>query len=364
MTAIHRLFQLSAGVRTVRQEARLLHKPSRLAQLGWVFDIDGVLQRGTTVLPAGLGAIRELHDSDKGRWLAPVVFMTNGGGMSEAERAEVLSKKMQASVCPSQIVLSHSPLKMFAKALSRVDMCVVTVGGPRCPSVAQSYGFANVIDIAQLGQAYPKSTPFARYEHVPELAEEVREIARLPVSTVLVMSDSKDFHRDLQLIVDIVEDDKHRRPEPATIIFSNGDLTFPNEHPRPRLAGGMLRVALDAVLTAHGGANRSQYNAVQLGKPQSQNYALAEQALCAQWQRLHASPSAYNEEQSFCEIFNRVYMVGDNPKSDVRGARLRGSPWRSILVRSGNFKGENDHDDPADLVVEDAHEAVKITKNW
>lgn len=37
-----------------------------------------------------------------------------------------------------------------------------------------------------------------------------------------------------------------------------------------------------------------------------------------------------------------IYMVGDNPESDIRGANLHG--WDSILVRTGVYKDE--HGDP------------------
>lgn len=45
-----------------------------------------------------------------------------------------------------------------------------------------------------------------------------------------------------------------------------------------------------------------------------------------------------------------IYMIGDNPKSDIRGANSAG--WSSILVRTGVFKGENDEEDPAKYVVD------------
>ena len=44
-------------------------------------------------------------------------------------------------------------------------------------------------------------------------------------------------------------------------------------------------------------------------------------------------------------------MIGDNPKSDIRGANA--AKWKSILVRTGVFKGENDPLDPATYVVDD-----------
>jgi ribonucleotide monophosphatase NagD (HAD superfamily) len=51
-------------------------------------------------------------------------------------------------------------------------------------------------------------------------------------------------------------------------------------------------------------------------------------------------------------------MIGDNPKSDIRGSRNAGPNWTSILVRTGVFKGENDAADPADIVVDSIREAV------
>jgi len=56
-----------------------------------------------------------------------------------------------------------------------------------------------------------------------------------------------------------------------------------------------------------------------------------------------------------------VYAVGDNPKSDVRGANSAGNIWRSILVCTGVYKGgvnSNDKEDPAHYVVEGVGEAV------
>jgi len=52
-------------------------------------------------------------------------------------------------------------------------------------------------------------------------------------------------------------------------------------------------------------------------------------------------------------------MIGDNPKSDIRGANQKG--WISILVRSGIFNGpQNDEKDPATYVVDDFEEAIKL----
>lgn len=38
-------------------------------------------------------------------------------------------------------------------------------------------------------------------------------------------------------------------------------------------------------------------------------------------------------------VFPRIYMIGDNPKADVRGANFAGDPWRSMLVCTGGAGG-------------------------
>lgn len=49
----------------------------------------------------------------------------------------------------------------------------------------------------------------------------------------------------------------------------------------------------------------------------------------------------------------RVYMVGDNPQSDIAGAN--GFGWESILVRTGVFRGKDES--------EAAHKPTVISKN-
>ena len=73
-------------------------------------------------------------------------------------------------------------------------------------------------------------------------------------------------------------------------------------------------------------------------------------------------------------MLRRVYMLGDNPPSgipgiwqrsyisDIRGANEYG--WYSILVRTGNFKGEgNSLSYPAKRVFDDAEHAVEWILN-
>ena len=58
-------------------------------------------------------------------------------------------------------------------------------------------------------------------------------------------------------------------------------------------------------------------------------------------------------------------MIGDNPNSDIIGAKTLG--WTSILVKTGIFdpnadssENGNDKANPADYVVDNFEEAIKL----
>lgn len=333
---------------------RRLHSLPRYTGPSFAFDIDGVLSRGGTPLSAGRSALHLLYSHSTTSWRAPVAFLTNGGGHTESARATSLSSMFDVPVRESQVVLAHSPMRAYADTYNkRNDTCVVTVGPPECAHVAKMYGFERVIDVERLAQASAPAVPFARFAHLRELSQREKEVARMQVAAVFVMADSRDWGRDVQMLVDILASDGSRNRPPVEeqvvdLYFSNPDITFPNEYHLPRLAGGAFRVALDAVFERVTGR---KLRAVQFGKPHDPNYELAEQVLRTQAERL-----------GFCgeSALHRVYAVGDNPLSDVRGANARGGPWVSVLVRTGNFKGENDEQNPAHVVLDDVQAAVQL----
>lgn len=58
----------------------------------------------------------------------------------------------------------------------------------------------------------------------------------------------------------------------------------------------------------------------------------------------------------------RVYMIGDNPESDIKGANNYASPWgtlwHSVLVQTGVYDGGEASAEPT-VIVEGVEEAVK-----
>ncbi|XP_021910217.1 uncharacterized protein LOC110824019 [Carica papaya] len=67
-----------------------------------------------------------------------------------------------------------------------------------------------------------------------------------------------------------------------------------------------------------------------------------------------------DDRSSMSNSFKTLYIIGDNPAVDIKGAKQAGHPWFSILTRTGVFQGEDNHAEfPADLVVNTVEEAVE-----
>lgn len=125
--------------------------------------------------------------------------------------------------------------------------------------------------------------------------------------------------------------------------------------PLERLGIGAFRVALESVF------NRIHHHPleyVSFGKPNPFVFDNAEMTL-RQLSLSHCDVRGMDDVSPQSYSFSTLYMVGDNPSVDIKGAQQAGHPWFSILTRTGVFKGEdNDTNFPADLVVDTVEEAV------
>lgn len=68
-----------------------------LHQVGVLFDVDGVLLRGGSVIPAARRAFQKLVDKDN-NFLLPVVFVTNAGSCQRHHKATQLSHLLEVQV--------------------------------------------------------------------------------------------------------------------------------------------------------------------------------------------------------------------------------------------------------------------------
>jgi hypothetical protein len=85
----------------------------------FAFDIDGVLIRGGRPIPEAIEAMKMLNGENEYGIQVPYIFVTNGGGKTEAERCIQLSQQYNT-------------------------VLVVGGEGEKCRLVAEGYGFKDV----------------------------------------------------------------------------------------------------------------------------------------------------------------------------------------------------------------------------
>eukprot|EP00871_Galdieria_phlegrea_P005171 jgi/Galph1/5655/GphlegSOOS_G4233.1 len=314
--------------------------------VAFVFDIDGVLIRGKQILEPAKRAINRLLDQN-GVAKYPFAFLTNGGGVTEAEKAKQISEWFDIPVHADQIVLSHSPMRDLVHEYNEQKMSVVCVGRGHPEAVASYYGFHYVVPIEEIGRRNPTATPFCDYNKVTTRQWNEAALCK-PVGGVLVMSDSTDWGRDIQIICDICQNRLElpisSHPE-IIVYFSNPDFLWANEYPFPRFGQGAFHMALQHIYRQLTG---KELNYIQYGKPNVIQYRYMEKLLTKQAIQLGYS------------YVRMIYAIGDNPAADIRGARNARKPWIPILVRTGCFSADMDNDpiDPADRVFQDVDDAV------
>lgn len=97
------------------------------------------------------------------------------------------------------------------------------------------------------------------------------------------------------------------------------------------------------------------------GKPTNATYTYAAHLLSSQIAHLTSGTpiNLHPTSSSAPSLPGRVYMIGDNPASDIAGANAFG--WESILVKTGVFRGEKreDAEHVPTVVAEDVWEGVK-----
>ena len=108
----------------------------------FAFDIDGVLIRGGRPIPEAIEAMKMLNGENEYGIQVPYIFVTNGGGKTEAERCIQLSQQLELEVSPGQFICGHTPMREMAEKYKTV--LVVGGEGEKCRIVAEGYGFKDV----------------------------------------------------------------------------------------------------------------------------------------------------------------------------------------------------------------------------
>lgn len=266
----------------------------------------------------------------------PFLLITNGGGVVDSERVKLLSRDLGVELNENQLVQSHTPLK--PAMADYADKVVLCIGGPKdaARKIAESYGLRKAVlphDILHWNRSI-----WDRYKFGPADEEIVRHdvnFTTTPVSAIFVLHDSWDWGRDLTIINELMQSeggllgtvrkDRHIQ-KPATeipLFFSNPDLEWKSDYPVVRLGMGAFSLSCNSVYKA---ATGFDLPFTQIGKPHRVTFEFAESMLRRRVKELRGADQDLN-----------VYMIGDNPLSDIWGANNFG--WDSILLRTGVYQG-------------------------
>ncbi|RNF09023.1 HAD-superfamily subfamily IIA hydrolase [Trypanosoma rangeli] len=286
---------------------------------GIVLDIDGVVYRSHKLIEGSDTAIRKMMELR-----IPLLFMTNGGGKSEEEKAKELSQLVGCEIDPSQIIYAQTPMQLLAPMYK--DQNVLIVGCPRCAEVAKVYGFHRPISILQFQAEHPELVPYKKWGELKKC--EAGTVAFPEISAILQFNDPDDAFSDLQTILDVLLSPRGQvgryvsSTQCVPYFVSADDLFWATEAPLPRLGQGAFREMLSAVfesVTGHG------LHVTTYGKPRAIAYAFAERRMGEISAKLGWDPKA----------LRAIFMVGDNIDTDIVGANARGGCWTSVHVLSG-----------------------------
>ncbi|KAK3902875.1 HAD-like domain-containing protein [Staphylotrichum tortipilum] len=352
--------------RAFRSDAR---STGRKPPPSFAFDIDGVLLHVSKPIPGASDTLRFLQASG-----IPFILLTNGGGKPEAERVRDLSERLGVPLSTDNFIQSHTPFQELLKGPGSLrDKTVLVTGSDyeKCRAIFEGYGFRTVLTPADIYAADPTIFPFqpppqTTLSHARPLPAPLYHpsstlplTSHLKIDAVFTLNDPRDWALDLQLLTDLLLShggylgtySQHNGPASTTttsstsgvaakrclgwqrdgqppLYFSNADLLWSALHPLPRLGQGAFQAALAGVWARITGG-QAELERKCIGKPYAETYRFAEGVLAR---------AAEGEGRKL----GRVYMVGDNPESDIAGANgfvsEWGAEWVSVLVRTGVWK--------------------------
>ncbi len=291
-----------------------------------VFDIDGVLRLGERAVEGAPKMIERLRQLE-----IPHLFLSNTSS-SPQKVSDNLKTSLGIDMDRNQFVVSHSPFaELLAPFQGSTDpLLVVGIDKQSAADVRNLYNIPNAIGAGELFEALPSdSVPSLAPKHCQRSGPVAESMASSRFAGIVVMADSDNWTRDIQLVLDALRfggrcspaqiktwldaggDDKQQH---IPIFFANPDFVYGAAHPSPRLTQGAFRAAVETLFER---ATGKHLDVTQVGKPSAISYRYAATLLGTQSSVDH----------------DKVYMIGDNPESDIRGAN--GAGWVSCLVRTG-----------------------------
>ncbi|KAL8769627.1 MAG: hypothetical protein Q9209_004424 [Squamulea sp. 1 TL-2023] len=326
-------------------------------QYAFAFDIDGVLLRGGKPIPQAIDTMKVLNGQNEYGVKVPYIFVTNGGGKTEQERCLDLSRQLELEISPGQFICGHTPMREMAEKYGTV--LVVGGEGEKCRTVAEGYGFKDVVTPGDIIKDNKDTTPFRKLTADETEHCRLRNFGEAEIEAIFVFADSRDWAGDQQIILDLLTSKNGRLgtrsetlDEGPPIYFSHNDMIWSASHQNTRLGMGALRMSLEAL---YKGLTGKDLISTAFGKPQIGTFQFATRLL-QQWRKdthgIDAPPRT-------------VYFVGDTPESDIRGTNefnasgVCENQWYSILVRTGVFQEGTKPAFAPNATVDNVLEAVR-----
>ena len=113
----------------------------------------------------------------------PYIFVTNGGGKTEEERCLDLSRQLELEISPGQFICGHTPMKEMAEKYKTV--LVVGGEGEKCRTVAEGYGFKDVVTPGDIIKDNKNTTPFRKLTEEENSNSRSRNFGEQEVSNCL-----------------------------------------------------------------------------------------------------------------------------------------------------------------------------------
>ncbi|XP_076447828.1 haloacid dehalogenase-like hydrolase domain-containing 5 isoform X2 [Babylonia areolata] len=280
---------------------------------GILFDVDGVLARGSTPLEPAKRAMQKLKDAN-GHLKVPCAFVTNACNRSH-DKARQIGNWFDIEVSPDQVIHAPTPAKLLRDLH---DKHTLVVGQEHRLDIAADLGFTNLCTLDDVKAAYPLLDMVDHENRVAVARGKYTENPNFPrVEAVLLIGEPTHWESNLQLLMDLLLTEGKPTQAPTDpysvpqipVIACNMDLVFMAEACMPRFGHGAFLLCMEALyskLTGHD----LQYTSL-IGKPCEITYRFAEHTIANIAKRMGLQ-----------KPIKRLYFFGDNPHVDIVGANL------------------------------------------
>lgn len=310
---------------------------------GILFDVDGVLARGSTPLEPAKRAMQKLKDAN-GHLKVPCAFVTNACNRSY-DKARQIGNWFDIEVSPDQVIHAPTPAKLLRELH---DKHTLVIGQEHRLDIAADLGFTNLCTLDDVKAAYPLLDMVDHENRVAVAKGNYKENPNFPaVEAVLLIGEPTHWESNLQLLMDLLLTEgkpTHAPTDPHTVpqipvIACNMDLVFMAEACMPRFGHGAFLLCMEALyrkLTGHD----LHYTSL-IGKPCEITYRFAEHTI-----------ANIAKSMGIHKPIKRLYFFGDNPHVDIVGANLYDRYIKQSVLNSSN--NNNNMEDTSSTHSDDA----------